>query len=95
MVVYIYIFDECMVVYIYLLMNVWLLTFWSLVISETSRLFTSKNVVFQKTNEVFINDIHWFVICIHDLRSIGNLISKMKISDYILKRILISMNGQI
>ena len=84
-----------MVVYIYLLMDVWLFTFRLLVINETSRLFTSKNVVFQKTNEVFINDIHWFVICIHDLRSFGNLISKIKIIDYILKRILITINGQI
>ena len=61
-------------------MNVWLFTFivWSLIISGTFKLFTSKNVVFQKTNEVFINDAHWSVTFIHDLKPLSNLISKIK-----------------
>ena len=38
----------------------------------------SKNVVFQKTNEVFINDAHWSVTFINELKSFSNLISKIK-----------------
>ena len=61
-------------------MNVWLFTFifWSLMISETFGLLTYKNVAFQKTNEVFINDAHWSVTFIHDLMPFSNLISKIK-----------------
>ena len=61
-------------------MNVRLFTFifWSLMISGTFGLFTSENVVFQKTNEVFINDAHWSVTFVHDLKPFSNLISKIK-----------------
>ena len=61
-------------------MNVWLFTFifWSLMISGTFGLFTSENVVFQKTNEVFLNDAHWSVTFVHDSKPFSNLISKIK-----------------
>ena len=61
-------------------MNVWFFTFifWSLMINGTFRLLTSKNVAFQKTNEVFINDAHCSVTFIHDLKPFSNLISKIK-----------------
>ena len=48
------------------------------IISQTFELFTVENVVFQKTNDIFINDVHWFVTCVHDLRPFQNLISKIK-----------------
>ena len=40
----------------------------SLLVGQVFGLFTSENVVFQKTNEVFINDAHWSVTFVHDLR---------------------------
>ena len=60
-------------------MNVKLITFilGSLLVSHVFGLFTSENVVFQKTNEVFINDAHWCVTFVHDLRPFQNLISQM------------------
>ena len=61
-------------------MNVKLIIFilGSLIVSHVFGLFTSENVVFQKTNEVFINDAHWSVIFVHDLRLFQNLISQIK-----------------
>ena len=50
----------------------------SLFITDVFGLFTSENVVFQKTNEVFINDAHWSVTFVHDLRPFQNLISQFK-----------------
>ena len=35
-------------------------------------------MVFQKTNKVFINDAHWSVTFVHDLKPFSNLISKIK-----------------
>ena len=34
--------------------------------------------MFQKTNEVFINDAHWFVTFVHDLRPFQTLISQIE-----------------
>ena len=70
-------------------MNVQLFTFifWSLMISGTFGLFTSENVFFfQKTNEVFINDAHWSVTFVHDLKPFSNLISKIKMIWHTLRR---------
>ena len=50
----------------------------SLIITHVLGLFTSENVVLQKTNEVFINDAHWFVTFVRDLRPFQNLISQIK-----------------
>ena len=50
----------------------------SLFITHVFGLFTSENVVFQKTNEVFINDAHWSVTFVHDLRPFQNLIRQIK-----------------
>ena len=41
-------------------------------------LFTSENVIFQKTNEVFINDTHWAVTFVHDLKPFKTLINQIK-----------------
>ena len=49
----------------------------SLLVGQVFGLFTSENVVFQKTNEVFINDAHWSVTFVHDLRLFQRLISKI------------------
>lgn len=49
----------------------------SLFISHSFGLFTSENVVFQKTNEVFINDAHWSVTFVHDLKPFQNLINEI------------------
>ena len=60
-------------------MNVILFTFilGSLIISHALGLFTSKSVVFQKTNEVFINDASWSVTFVHDLRPFQKLINQI------------------
>ena len=50
----------------------------SLFISHCFGLFTSENVVFQKTNEDFINDAHWYVTFVHDLRPFQHLINKIQ-----------------
>ena len=50
----------------------------SLIISHALRIFTSENVVFQKTNEVFINDAKWSVTFVHDLRPFQKLINQIK-----------------
>ena len=50
----------------------------SLFITHVFGLFTSENVVFQMTNEVFINDAHWSVTFVHDLRPFQHLISQIK-----------------
>ena len=50
---------------------------WSMFISQTFGLFTSENVVFQKTNEVYINDAYWIVTFVHDLRPFTNFINQI------------------
>ena len=50
----------------------------SLIISQACGIFTSENVVFQKTNEVFINDAKWSVTFFHDLRPFQNLVNQIK-----------------
>ena len=41
-------------------------------------LFTSENIIFQKTNEMYINGAHWFATFIYDLRSHMNLTNQKK-----------------
>ena len=50
----------------------------SLIISHALGIFTSENVVFQKTNEVFINDAKWSVTFVPDLRPFQKLINQIK-----------------
>ena len=50
----------------------------SVYVSQTFGLFTSENVVFQKTNEVFINDAHWSVTFVHDLKLFEHLIAQIQ-----------------
>ena len=50
----------------------------SLIISHALGIFTSENVVFQKTNEVFINDAKWSVTFVHDLRPFQRMINQIK-----------------
>ena len=50
----------------------------SLIISHALGIFTSENVVFQKTNEAFINDAKWSVTFVHDLRPFQKLINQIK-----------------
>ena len=61
-------------------MNVKLVTFilGSLLVSHVFGLFTSENIVFQKTNKVFSNDAHWSVTFVHDFRPFQNLINQIK-----------------
>ena len=51
----------------------------SLCIGLSCALFTSENVIFQKTNEIYINDAYWFVTFIHDLRPFKNLINQIEV----------------
>ena len=70
----------------------------SLFISHCFGLFTSENVVFQKTNESFINDAHWYVIFVHDLRPFQHLINQiqfdLKNTDEIIMAITKAYQGQ-
>ena len=50
----------------------------SLIISHALGIFTSENEVFQKTNEVFINDAKWSVTFVHDLGPFQKLINQIK-----------------
>ena len=50
----------------------------ALIISHALGIFTSENVVFQRTNEVFINDAKWSVTFVHDLRPFQKLINQIK-----------------
>lgn len=63
----------------------------SLCIGLSFSLFTSENVIFQKTNEVYINDAHWFITFVHNLRPFKTLINQIKIdlerTDEIIKTI--------
>ena len=61
-------------------MNVMFLTFilGSMFVGHIFGLFTSENVIFQKTNEVFINDAHWAVTFVHDLKPFKTLINQIK-----------------
>lgn len=38
----------------------------------------SENVIFQKTNEIYTNDAHWYVTFIHDLKPFQGLVNKIK-----------------
>ena len=49
-----------------------------MLISYSFGIFTSENVVFQKTNEIYINDAHWFVTFVHDLRPYNQFIDQIK-----------------
>ena len=51
----------------------------SLYIGLSCALFTFENVIFQNTNEIYINDAHWFVTFIHDLRPFKNLINQIEV----------------
>ena len=61
-------------------MNVMFLTFilGSMFVGHIFGLFTSENVIFQKTNEVFFNDAHWAVTFVHDLKPFKTLINQIK-----------------
>ena len=50
----------------------------SLVISHAFCLYTTDNVVFQKTNEIFINDARWSLTFAHDLKQFKNLVAQIK-----------------
>ena len=70
----------------------------SLFISHCFGFFTSKNVVFHKSNEIFINDAHWYVTFVHDLRPFQHLInqiqSDLKSTDEIIMAITKAYQGQ-
>ncbi|MCG8035340.1 MAG: hypothetical protein JAY75_05540 [Candidatus Thiodiazotropha taylori] len=38
----------------------------------------SENVIFQKTNEIYTNDAHWYVTFVHDLKPFQGLVNKIK-----------------
>ena len=70
----------------------------SLFISHFFGFFTSENVVFQKTNESFIIDAHWYVTFVHDLRPFQHRISQiqsdLKSTDEIIMAITKAYQGQ-
>ena len=49
----------------------------SCLIISSNGLFTSENVIFQKANEIFTNDAHWYVTFVHDLKPYQGLINKI------------------
>ena len=61
-------------------MNVMFLTFilGSMFVGHIFGLFASKKGNFQKTYEVFINDAHWAVTFVHDLKPFKTLINQIK-----------------
>ena len=60
-------------------------------VSQGFCVFVSENVVFQKTNEIFINDAHWYVTFVHGLSSVKRLIdqieSDLKVTDGVMSTI--------
>lgn len=38
----------------------------------------SENVIFQKTNEIYTNDAHWYVTFVHDLKPFQGLVNKIR-----------------
>ena len=47
-------------------------------IGHSIGLFTSENIVFQKSNEICINDAHWYVTFVHDIRPFQHLINQIQ-----------------
>ena len=70
----------------------------SMFISHCIRLFTSKNIVFQKSKETFMNNAHWYVTFQHDLRPFQHLInqiqSDLKSTNAIISAITKAYTGQ-
>ena len=66
--------------FVYFQMNIVMFMFilGSMFISHSIGLFTSENIVFQKSNEIFINDAHWYVTFVHDLRPFQHLINQIQ-----------------
>lgn len=50
----------------------------SWLISGSNGLHVSENVVFQKTNEIFTSDAHWYITFVHDLKPFQGLVNKIK-----------------
>ena len=70
----------------------------SLFISHCFGLFTSENVVFQKTNEIFTHNAHWYLTFVHALRPfqyrINQIQTDMKRTDEIIVTITKAYQGQ-
>ena len=66
--------------FVYFQMNIVMFMFilGSMFISHSIGLFTSENIVFQKSNEIFINDAHWYITFVHDLRPFQHLINQFQ-----------------
>ena len=80
--------------FVYFQMNIIMFMFilGSLFISHCFGLFTSENVVFQKTNEIFINDAHWYVTFVHDLRPFQHLINQIQFDLKNTDEIIVAIN---
>ena len=50
----------------------------SWLIDGSNGLHISENVIFQKTNEIYTNDAHWYVTFVHDLKPFQGLVNKIK-----------------
>ena len=50
----------------------------SWLITGSDGLVVSENVIFQKTNEIYTNDAHWYITFVHDLKPFQGLVNKIK-----------------
>ena len=50
----------------------------SWLIDGSNGLHISENVIFQKTNEIYTNDAHWYITFVHDLKPFQGLVNKIK-----------------
>ena len=55
--------------FVYVQMNIvmFMIILGSVFISHSIGLFTLENIIFQTSNEIFINDAHWYVTFVHEL----------------------------
>ena len=77
-------FDTDLILFLFLFflffqinLKYWLFVLFSCLIISSNGLFTSENVIFQKANEIFTNDAHWYVTFVHDLKLYQGLINKI------------------
>ena len=72
------VFNGTLFVYFQMKIVMFMFILGSMFISHSIGLFTSENIVFQKSNKIFINDAHWYVTFVHDLRPFQHLINQVQ-----------------
>ena len=62
-------------------------------VSQVFGIFVSKNVVFWKTNETFINDAHWYVTFVIDLSLFKKLIDQIESDLNVTNKVMSTTSG--